>query len=177
MPFDRPRRGPWACLVAACILGLGLVLAAPWATDRGSWIAPLLYAIFDPVCHQIPERSFHLWHQPLAVCHRCTGLYLGFALGILAWPALERAAARLLERPRTIVLFSIPLAIDAMLLANTAASRFATGLIAAFPVALLVLAAVADLTRPRRSITRPEAGSIAVGAGGPAGAAPGGVLG
>ena len=125
------------------------MLAAPWAAHRGSWIAPLLYAIFDPVCHQIAERSFHLWHEPLAVCHRCTGLYLGFALGIVVWPALPKAAARLLERPRTIVLFSIPLAIDAVLLANTTASRFATGLIAAFPVALLVLAAVADLARRR----------------------------
>jgi uncharacterized membrane protein len=147
MPFDRPRGGLWACLIGACALGLALVLAAPWAAHRGSWIAPLLYAFFDPVCHQIAERSFHLWHQPFAVCHRCTGLYLGFALGIVVWPTLPIAATRLLERPRTIVLFSIPLAIDAVLLANTPASRFATGLIAAFPVALLVLAAAAELAR------------------------------
>jgi uncharacterized membrane protein len=150
MPLDRPRRGPWACLVVVCTLGLGLVLAAPWAAHRGSWIAPLLYTFFDPVCHQIAERSFHLWHEPLAVCHRCTGLYLGFALGIVVWPALPCAAARLLERPRSIVFFFVPLAIDAVLLANTPASRFATGLIAAFPVALLVLAAVADVARPRK---------------------------
>jgi uncharacterized membrane protein len=163
MPFNRPRRGPWACLVVACAIGLGLVLAAPWAAHRGSWIAPLLYAVFDPVCHQIAERSFHLGHEPFAVCHRCTGLYLGFALGIVVWPALPIAAARLLERPRTIVLFAIPLAIDAVLLANTPGSRFATGLIAAFPVALLVLAAVADIARPTNDRSWPESEEAAPG--------------
>jgi uncharacterized membrane protein len=128
---------------------LALVLAAPWAAHRGLWITPLLYAVFDPVCHQIGERSFQLWGEPLAVCHRCTGLYLGFALGIAIWPALPRTAERLLARPRAIVLFAIPLAIDAVVLAasNTAASRFATGLIAAFPVALFALAAAAQLAR------------------------------
>jgi uncharacterized membrane protein len=163
MPFNRPRCGPWACLVVACAIGLALVLAAPWAAHRGSWIALLLYAVFDPVCHQIAERSFHLWHEPFAVCHRCTGLYLGFALGIVVWPALPIAAARLLERPRAIALFAIPLAIDAVLLANTPGSRFATGLIAAFPVALLVLAAVAGIARPTKRMAWPESEEAADG--------------
>jgi uncharacterized membrane protein len=124
-----------------------LVLAAPWAAHRGGWAAPLLYAIFDPVCHQIPERSFHLWNEPLAVCHRCAGLYLGFALGIVSWPAFPAAAARLLARPRWIVALSAPLALDAVLLVNTGASRFGTGLLAAYPLALLALAAASQLAR------------------------------
>jgi uncharacterized membrane protein len=139
-----------AALALICAVGLGLVIAAPWAEHRGSWIAPFLYAIFDPVCHQIPERSFHLWHQPLAVCHRCTGLYLGFALGAALWPSFPRAAARLLARPRSIVLFSLPLVIDALLLASTPASRFLTGVVAAAPVALLALAAAAQIARSVR---------------------------
>jgi len=142
-------RAARAALVAVCAVGLGLVIAAPWAAHRGSWIAPFLYAVFDPVCHQIPERSFHFWHHPLAVCHRCTGLYLGFTLGAVLWPAFPRAAARLLARPRSILLFAIPLAIDAVVLVNTPASRFATGLVAGAPVALLALAAVEQIARPR----------------------------
>jgi uncharacterized membrane protein len=158
MPPDLPRGRLRACLVGACALVLGLVLAAPWTAHRGSWLAPLLYVVFDPVCHQISERSFHLWNEPFAVCHRCTGLYLGMALGIALWPGRARraipAAARwVLARPRAIVLFAIPLAIDALLLDNTPASRFATGLIAAFPVALLPLAAIADLARRARTAT------------------------
>jgi len=144
-----PRGRPRAWLTLAFVGGLGLVVAAPWLAHRGSWLAPLLYAIFEPVCHQIAERSFHLWHEPLAVCHRCTGLYLGFVLGIAIWPSFPTAASRLLARPRVILLFAAPLAIDALLIANTAASRFVTGLVAAFPVALLALAAVDQLVEAR----------------------------
>jgi uncharacterized membrane protein len=136
-------------LTLAFLAGCGLVVAAPWLGHRDSWLAPLLYTLFDPVCHQIPERSFHLWHEPFAVCHRCTGLYLGFALGIAVWPAFPAAAGRLLARPRAILLFAVPLAIDALLIANTASSRFMTGLVASFPVALFALAAVAQLAAPR----------------------------
>jgi uncharacterized membrane protein len=151
MPLDLPRGRLRACLVGACALVLGLVLAAPWAAHHRSWLAPLLYAVFDPVCHQLSERSFQLWNEPFAVCHRCTGLYLGMALGIALWPAFPIAGRRLLERPRAILLFAIPLAIDAVLLDNTPASRFTTGLIAALPAALLPLAAIADLARRARS--------------------------
>ena len=46
--------------------------------------AALVYAVGGIVCHQLPERSFHLWSQQLPVCARCTGLYLGAALAALA---------------------------------------------------------------------------------------------
>ena len=156
MPSTLPRggRGLHSALALASITGLGLVLAAPWAVHRGWWTAPLLYAVFDPVCHQIAARSFHAWGEPLAVCHRCSGLYLGFALGIACWPFAPGAAARLLDRPRWIVAFAAPLALDAVLLSNVAASRFGTGLVAAFPVALLALAAAAQLALPWRQPRR-----------------------
>ena len=137
MPLDNqwlPRGAPRAWLTLVFLAGLTLVVAAPWLAHRGSFIAALLYTLFDPVCHQIPERSFHLWHEPFAVCHRCTGLYLGFSLGIALWPAFPAPAGRLLARPRVILLFAIPLAIDALLITNTASSRFLTGLVASFPV-------------------------------------------
>jgi uncharacterized membrane protein len=156
VPLNLPRGGPRVCSAVACAAGLGLVVAAPWLAHRDSWVAALLYAVFDPVCHQIAERSFHLWNEPLAVCHRCSGLYLGFALGIASWPAFPTAAARLLARPRWIVACSTPLAIDAVLLLNTPASRFGTGLLAAFPVALLALAAASQLAAasPRSQSSR-----------------------
>ena len=42
-----------------------------------------LRAIFSLVCHQNPARSFHVAGLPLAVCARCTGIYLGFLAGCL----------------------------------------------------------------------------------------------
>jgi uncharacterized membrane protein len=38
------------------------------------------YAIGSFVCHQRPERSFHLWGAQLPVCARCAGVYAGAAV-------------------------------------------------------------------------------------------------
>ena len=51
-----------------------LVVLAP---DLPPALAAAVYAAGSLVCHQLPERSFH-WHgAQLAVCARCTGIYLG----------------------------------------------------------------------------------------------------
>jgi uncharacterized membrane protein len=44
-------------------------------------------AVGYSVCHQIPERSFHLLDRPLSLCARCTGQFLG-ALTALFYLAL-----------------------------------------------------------------------------------------
>ncbi len=36
------------------------------------------------VCHQLPERSLHYAGQPLPLCARCTGTFLGVVVGLLA---------------------------------------------------------------------------------------------
>lgn len=138
--------GVTAAVASACILAVGLVVAAPLAVAAGSWLGPLLYALFAPVCHQIAERSFHLAEHPLAVCHRCFGFYAGFTLGLVALPVVRRFRDWLLDRPRRILFFLAPAAIDWLLPWNTAASRFATALVAAAPIALLVWAAIRELT-------------------------------
>ncbi len=47
------------------------------------------YFFFSGICHQIPERSFHLWGEPLAVCARCSGVYAGFLVGALLLPIIH----------------------------------------------------------------------------------------
>ena len=56
--------------VAWCALAvLAPVLPSP--------LAAAVYAAAGFICHQIPDRSFH-WHgAQLAVCARCTGIYVG----------------------------------------------------------------------------------------------------
>jgi hypothetical protein len=44
----------------------------------------VLYAAGSFICHQLPERSFHLDAFQLPVCARCVGLYAGGAAGSLA---------------------------------------------------------------------------------------------
>ena len=54
-----------------------LTLAAPLALAHGRADALPVYLGFSFFCHQSPERSFALAGLPLAVCHRCSGIYLG----------------------------------------------------------------------------------------------------
>jgi hypothetical protein len=81
-------------LLTAAALGWAalIVLAPRWDAasphDRyygvRSTVATVVRLAGAQVCHQRPERSFHLRGHALAVCGRCTGLYLSGALGLLA---------------------------------------------------------------------------------------------
>ena len=53
----------------------------------------VIYGIGSLVCHQKPERSFHLWAAQLPVCARCTGIYLGAAAAALVAQAFRPAVA------------------------------------------------------------------------------------
>jgi len=44
-------------------------------------LAQVGYLVFYPFCHQLDWRSFHVHGIQLAVCARCTGIYLGLFLG------------------------------------------------------------------------------------------------
>jgi uncharacterized membrane protein len=59
-----------------------LLLAAP-AAALGVSASALTYAFGSAICHQRPERSFHIGGAQLPVCARCFGLYAGAALGAL----------------------------------------------------------------------------------------------
>jgi uncharacterized membrane protein len=74
--------------VATWIASHSLHLSIPYTA------AFAIYAIGSWVCHQRPDRSFHLWAMQMPVCARCTGIYLGGALAAAAaWIALRRGAA------------------------------------------------------------------------------------
>lgn len=53
-----------------------------------------VYAIGSVVCHQLPDRSFHLWGRQLPVCARCTGIYVGAAVVALIALAVARLKPR-----------------------------------------------------------------------------------
>ncbi len=133
-------------LVLVALTWVGLIFLAPYSRQSGWPGSGLLYFFFHQICHQLPERSFSLAGHPLAVCHRCLGIYLGFAAGLLLVGCRLRIWRALHRQPRLLILFWIPLAVDALLLPNTWWSRFLTGWLAAFPVAFFVQLAVEQLS-------------------------------
>jgi uncharacterized membrane protein len=78
-----------AFVVMAVAWAIALPLAA-WIASRPHTTAVLsamtiaIYGIGSIVCHQLPERSFHLWAAQVPVCARCTGIYAGAAICALA---------------------------------------------------------------------------------------------
>lgn len=88
--------------VAASVAWAALLVAAPFLASRAhaSALASALivgvYGIGSLVCHQLPERSYHIWAAQMPVCARCAGIYFGGVLGALAglWHAGRRPSAR-----------------------------------------------------------------------------------
>jgi len=159
MKWQRPRKIPlliripvamlWSCVCIA-------FLAAPLLAASGhKWASALLYALFSPVCHQIPERSFAFFGHSWAACQRCSGIYFGLLLGSV----VPFATDSILQSPRLrrlwVICGAAPLVIDVMLQwsgirTNTAVSRFLTGLLFGAMLSFLVLPALAEFREEAR---------------------------
>ncbi len=119
------------------LASLGLVLgavAAPWLLAHGhTEAAQVVYRGFYNACHQNADRSFSLFGAPMAVCARCTGLYLGALLGTILLPLLRGVRAPVPSRA-WLAAAALPCALDVGLdwsgiVINTFATRGATGLL------------------------------------------------
>jgi hypothetical protein len=90
-----------ALLTVAALGWAALIVLAPfWDAAPGDaghagrgLLAVVVRMAGAQVCHQRPERSFHLHGRPLAVCGRCSGLYVSAALGLLAVTLRRRRPA------------------------------------------------------------------------------------
>lgn len=128
---------------AACLLALGAPILA--ANEQYA-AASVTYSLFSRICHQMPERSFALACFPLAVCHRCFGIYLGLAFGSL----ITRLPGILKRRRAWIATATIPMLADAALPLigvgdNMPSSRFATGLIFGLMLATIFMQGLREL--------------------------------
>jgi uncharacterized membrane protein len=143
----------WLGITAVAFLLIGLIIAAPLAADRGSLhLASSIYHAFGYLCHQLPERSFHLAGHKFAVCSRCTGLYAGFALAALVYPLTKSLNNTDTPSRWWLVLAALPLGIDFGLgyfniWHNTHASRFITGVLLSGVAAFFIVPGLLELSR------------------------------
>ncbi len=49
-----------------------------------SWMIFLSEIVFTPVCHQNPEKLFHIFNTSCQLCSRCTGIYIGALISSIA---------------------------------------------------------------------------------------------
>jgi hypothetical protein len=71
----------YTVLLAGGTLWCLTIVAAP--VFGWSWV----YDFFSRICHQIPDRSWHLGGEPLPVCIRCASIYFAFAASL--WLGLK----------------------------------------------------------------------------------------
>ena len=73
--------GITAALAVAATGWLALLVFAPLLPVP---VAAVTYLFGSLICHQLPDRSFHLDGAQLPVCARCLGIYAGTALMTLS---------------------------------------------------------------------------------------------
>ncbi len=136
-------------------LSLSIIGAPLLASHAHPLLSAILYLVFSPVCHQMPQRSFALQGLSWAVCQRCAGIYFGLFAGSLLplrwWPSALSVA----HRRFGVFLAAAPLLLDVALpgagiWTNTPASRFLTGLLFGAMLMSLVLPGAAEFLRTIR---------------------------
>ncbi len=90
---------------------VGLPFAAPilLANDH-SQIANAIYSMYRFVCHQMPSHSYFIFGEQMAICERCTAIYLSMAVGGLIYAMLRQRVKALPFK--WYILFLVPIAVD-----------------------------------------------------------------
>ncbi|MGB2868113.1 MAG: DUF2085 domain-containing protein [Bacteroidota bacterium] len=131
----RSLRQPYLILLlAASLWCLGLI-AAPLLQSAGDTVVSgALYALFSRICHQLPERSFHMFGEHAGVCIRCFAIYFGFLFSLSLLPFLKRLDELNIPTPKLFVAALAPMVLDALLNdtgahASTTFTRIFTGVL------------------------------------------------
>ena len=140
-------------MVTLCVVAVWVftIVAPPFLIKAGISASPI-YTFFSYICHQIPERSFHILEHQFAVCSRCFGVYFGLLAGIATYP-FWRSIDDIEPLPRFWLFFSlVPIGIDWSLGVfgiwdNTHLSRFITGLILGVACAVYIVPALVEIVR------------------------------
>ena len=152
---DPKARAPWIAWALTAGFGLtivGAIVGAPLFQSTGhASFASAVYKAFSFVCHQIPERSFHLAGHQFAVCSRCTGLYAGFAVAALVYPLAYSLKRNDTPRRLWLILAAVPLLIDFSLTyfgvwSNSHLTRFSTGALLGAVAVFYVMPGLVELS-------------------------------
>ena len=155
-PDRRSVRSVYLASAAGTAVWLAAIILAPWLADWGaSSAARALYAVFSPICHQLPDRCFTLHGFSLAVCGRCLGIYAGFAAGIALYPWIRGFSRLALPSAGVFGLSILPMAVDGLagvlgIWESPIGARFATGFVWGTVLPFYFVPGVADLVLTRR---------------------------
>ena len=95
-------------IAVSSVVWLALLIVTPLAPSS---VATLIYTAGAVICHQIPERSFHLAGFQIPVCARCLGIYAGAAavasIHVLTGLVVDSSRWRILSPRAARVVFAL----------------------------------------------------------------------
>jgi len=145
-------------VTCASLAWVTMILTAPLALSRAR-VPVLTLAVYQAgslVCHQRPERSFHLAGMQLPVCARCFGLYLSGAVGLTLASRRRRALSTRAVR-LFLTLAALPIAATAALewlgaMQTSNIQRLLTGLPLGFAAGVVIVRSLSDQNAPAGDI-------------------------
>lgn len=118
--FENKRVALNVALWGALAWAVAIVLA-PWLAAAAGPVGGVVYAFGSVICHQLPDRSFHLAGVQLPVCARCAGLYAGAAGGVLLWALRSRGREQTWPRGHALAVLAVASVPTALTAASAAA--------------------------------------------------------
>ncbi len=132
-------------ILVAVIIWCILILLAPLASSHGyPQTSQFLYTVFGRICHQVDSHSLHIGGEKFGVCARCSAIYFGFLLGVIAYPMIRFISNTSVSHRRWLLLAGIPICVDVFLTITgihhaTVLTRLCTGSIFGFLIAFTIV--------------------------------------
>lgn len=138
---------------------LGGIFLAPYLRSVSSPWAGLVYSVYSPFCHQVPERSLSCFGYPLSVCARCSGIYAGMFVGFILYPFIRGWRRVRMPESRLFLMLSVPIVLDAGanvigLWHSSPAVRLSTGLLWGAILPFYLITGGVDFLSRRQEKTR-----------------------
>lgn len=88
---------------------MGGIAGAAWLIGTPPGILGKADAVGYAICHRIAERSFHAHDHQMPLCARCTGIYLGVFIGLMAFILAGRLRAAKLPNAKVLIAIAAPI--------------------------------------------------------------------
>lgn len=166
----RTHRPTYIVILVGAAIWCVMILLPPYFTAHGwSHASSLVEAFFKPLCHQLPDRCLAINGTPVAVCFRCSAVYVAFLAGTMLYPLILRVREPQEHGRWLLIAGLLPMCLDVVaglagLHQPTAVTRVATGSLFGFIAAFYIIPgaqlAIAGLVPVHPSSSTPSEGSM-----------------
>lgn len=132
-------------------LYVGLPLLAPiLLANEFTTVANRIYWIYHFLCHQFPSRAYFIAGEQVALCHRCTAIYVTMFMGGLLFNFVRRSLKPISFK--WYLFFILPMAFDGGLAFASELAQFIP-MLAIWIIGLIIIAIAAGILYSQKLLT------------------------